>query len=108
RPSLRGVLGDLPSQAVHPQQMHGLAFSSPLPRVIRRRKVLVEPVAPPGRCPEEERGGSCTRALPPSRRNHRPSTQELRTFATPSCQDFRRSTGVSAFRCWPTSGPAGA
>ena len=61
------------------------------------------PVAPPGRCPRKGRGGSCTHALPLSRRNRRPSTQELRTFAMPSCPDFRRWTGVSACRCWPTS-----
>ena len=54
---------------------------------------MIEPVAPPGRCPEKERGGSCTRAPPLSRRNHRRSTPESRTFAMPSCQALQEVDG---------------
>ena len=75
----------------------------PLPGSSRsRRKVVSGPVAPPGRCPEHRGGGSCTHALPLSRRNPRRSTPELRMFATRSCPRCRPWTGASGSRCWST------
>ena len=61
-----------------PNKRSGIAHCH---RQSARGRWLVEPVAPPGRCPRAKRVVSCTRALPLSRRNRRPSTPGSRTFA---------------------------